>query len=279
MQKLRFAGAALLLACHVHSDAPAPAPTPAKAVVDPPGITHDGCFMLARVDGSEAITVHPEECAIATSPCSTFKLPHALIALETGVVSDPDALEPWDGKPGWSDAWNHDHSLRSAIHDSVLWFFQRTAPKIGRERMQQYLTAFDYGNAKVDGEMTSFWLEDGSLAIDGPSQLAFVGKMFRGELDIASRHVVTVESAIAGTAADWAGRMGDAEPPASDASIFAKTGTGSLGAGSVTWWVGKLDGPRGSWVFVSRVRSETPPSGLSPAVIEGMAALSQAGVL
>ncbi len=277
---------AALLACHASSGSlapptPAPAPTvPAKNAVDPPEIAHDGCFMLARVDGSEMITVHPEECAIATPPCSTFKLPHALIALETGVVEDADAPEPWDGSPGWLESWNRDHSLRTAIRESVLWFFQRTARKIGRERMREYLAAFGYGNASVEGDISTFWLPGGSLAIDGPSQLGFVRKVFGGDLGIASRHLLTVQSAIAGTTADWAARMGDAGAPLrSNASIFAKTGTGSLGTGSVTWWVGKLDGPRGSWVFVSRVRAEAPPSVVSPAVVEGMTALAAAGVL
>jgi beta-lactamase class D len=68
-------------------------------------------------------------------------------------------------------------------------------------------------------------------------------------------------------------------PPATKAILRAKTGTDSEGSGSVTWWVGSVDGPRGAYVFVSRVHSEQPPGRVSPAVHEGMRALTQAGVL
>ena len=49
-------------------------------------------------------------------PASTFKIPHALIALETGVVADVDKeVIRWDGVPREIEEWNRDHTLRSAM--------------------------------------------------------------------------------------------------------------------------------------------------------------------
>ena len=96
-------------------------------------------------------------------PASTFKIPHALIALQTGVVTDPDAMVLWDGIRMWSPAWERPHSLATAIRDSVVWFFQRTAVAIGRDRLHESLKSMRYGNTEVAGELTTFWLDDADV--------------------------------------------------------------------------------------------------------------------
>ena len=256
------------------------APPALSPPVTPP-ITHAGCFMLSRFDGSESVTVHPEDCARATLPASTFKIPHALIALQTGVVTDVDGSVDWDGtRYPEMKAWERDHNLTSAIRDSVVWYFQRTAKAVGRERMQAWLETLHYGNADASGSLTEFWLDDGSLVITAPQQLDFWGRMVRGELAIDSRHVDTVMSIVEAPIDFWQGRLPAGEsPPPSTATLHAKTGTGSTPSQSVTWWVGTVDGPRGKWLFVSRVISAGPYAGFSPAVREGMHALAQAAVL
>lgn len=271
----------LLLACALSCTAVAPrAAAPAAATPAPPAIDHPGCFLLARVDGSEATVVHPDECDVATAPNSTFKIPHALVALQLGVVTDPDAAVKWDGSPYWNPAWQRDHSLRSAIRESVVWYFQRTAEQIGRERMAQWLATLHYGNADVSGPIRRFWLDEDSLRIDGHGQLAFMQALFAGTLPFDPAHVRTVVSAMTGTIDDWRARLPPGQvPPPSTATFAAKTGTGSIPEGHVTWWAGQLDGPRGEWVFVSRVRGPGEPSSTSAAVHEGMRALATAGVL
>src|SRR5215510_9346372 len=67
-------------------------------------------------------------------PASTFKVPNSLIALETGVVQDPDKdVFPWDGTTRSIEAWNKDHTLRSAIVASVVPVYQEIARRIGAE--------------------------------------------------------------------------------------------------------------------------------------------------
>jgi len=244
----------------------------------PLAVSHPGCFLLHDLRrGETTIRVGPESCAQATVPASTFKVPHALIALQTGVVTDPDALEKWDGVARWNKAWDRDHSLATSMRESVVWFFMRTAEAIGGERMRGFLVAMDYGNAKVEGELTTFWLDDGSLRITGDEQLDFMTRMVRRELPGIDRaHVDTVERLMLTDRALMESRLPEGTAiPATQATIHAKTGT----ATGVSWWTGRVTGPRGDFVFVSRVLPPGEPIGSSPAMAAGLRALVEAGAL
>src|SRR4029453_11981339 len=71
------------------------------------------CFMFARLDDEQAVTSDTRECDQPTAPASTFKIPHALIALETGVI-DERTVVPWDGTAYDFASWRQDHTLESA---------------------------------------------------------------------------------------------------------------------------------------------------------------------
>ncbi|MCA9710778.1 MAG: class D beta-lactamase, partial [Myxococcales bacterium] len=192
------------------------------------------------------------------------------------------ALVPWDGHRYWLDAWNRDHSLRTAIYESVVWFFQGTARAIGRERMREYLRAFDYGNAAVDGPIDAFWLEDGSLQVSPEETLRFWADLYRDRLPRGAAHLPQLRAMLARSPGSLKARMpkGTPQPEVHPQLIFsAKTGTGAHEGGSVTWLVGHVECPDRELVFVSRVIADEPPQTISPAVTHGLAALDEAGVL
>src|SRR5262249_60530692 len=95
------------------------------------------CFVLVGA-GGRTVVPSAEECGHRTAPASTFKIPHALIALQTGVIT-PSTVFTWDGTKYDFASWQRDHTLDSAIKLSVFPFFQHTAALIGRDRMQKYL--------------------------------------------------------------------------------------------------------------------------------------------
>ena len=68
------------------------------------------------------------------SPQSTFKIPHALAALDAGVVTGADSRFAYDGSSQPFEAWRRDHTLQSAMRFSVVWWFQRVAEKLGTQR-------------------------------------------------------------------------------------------------------------------------------------------------
>ena len=225
-----------------------------------------------------------QDCGVATVPASTFKVPHALLALHTGVVSDPDAVVPWDGTEMWLDAWERDHSLRTAIYESVVWYFQRTARLIGEPRMSELLRALDYGNADSSSGIDSFWLDDGSLKLTGYDQLEFFAALYRGTLPIGAAHTALVQAMIVRPPRSFQARLlkGHTVPEVSPALVFAaKTGTASVGKGSVTWLAGHArcgaDDP--GYVFVSRVLADEGVSASSPAASHGLATLAELGRL
>jgi beta-lactamase class D len=260
--------ALLFAACADRSaDAAPPAPVP---------MDHPGCFLLQDIATGATTTIHPEACARATVPASTFKIPHALIALETGVVTDPQAQLPWDGTRYEIKDWEAPQSLASAIQVSAVWFFQRTATAIGEARMQAQLKALRYGDMDVRGNITRFWLDGGSLEITGTQQLDFLARMARRDLPVTPAHIDTVWSLLAADPERLKHRLPKGESwPSTTAKIQAKTGT----ADGVSWWVGRVDGPRGAFVFVSRIETGAPASRTSVALAAGLRALDDAGVI
>jgi beta-lactamase class D len=183
------------------------------------------------------------ECATRLSPASTYKIPHALIGLETGVVT-PATVEKWDGvKRPEQPKWNLDHTVLSAMRPSVLWFFQKMAPRIGAARAHEWLKRFDYGNTDTTGPITMYWV-NGRLRISPDQQLAFLTKFYRGTLPVSKDHTDrlkeamvqapgTVENARGVHKLDAAWRDG--------ISLNAKTGATTIESGeSVSWLVGEL---------------------------------------
>ena len=194
------------------------------------------------------------DCATRLSPASTYKVPHALIGLETGVISET-TVERWDGvKHPDQPKWNLDHTVLSAMRPSVLWFFQRMAPKIGASRAHDWLARFNYGNADTSGPITMYWL-NGTLRISPDEQLQFLQKFYEARLPVSRTHIDnlrrameeapgTVENARGITRLDAQWRDG--------ISLNAKTGATTIDSGeSVSWLVGRLTVDQRAIVFAS----------------------------
>lgn len=144
--------------------------------------------VVARLDG-DARTARCNDVALcqrALTPASTFKIPNSIVGLETGVILDADFVIPWDGVKRRIDAWNHDHTLRSAIRDSAVPYYQELARRVGLVRMRDWLQRLEYGNRQTGDAVDQFWLE-GPLAITPLEQLDFLRKLDRARLPIAKR--------------------------------------------------------------------------------------------
>jgi len=180
------------------------------------------------------------QCDTALSPASTFKIPHALLALETGVIS-ADSVERWDGtKHPAQPMWDQDHTVLSALRPSVLWFFQRIAPRVGADRMQAWLQRVGYGNADTSGPVTEYWI-NGRLRVSVNEQLQFLTRFYNADLPVAPAHITTVREALnqkPGTVQNARGVHPLALGPGVE--LNAKTGATTLASGeSVSWLVGQ----------------------------------------
>ena len=89
--------------------------------------------MLVDAQARKTAIFNPERARQPFPPASDFKVPHALIALNAGVVSSQEFAIRWDQsvhprQPWWPEVWAKDHTLQTAIPNSVVWYFQEVAP-------------------------------------------------------------------------------------------------------------------------------------------------------
>ena len=122
------------------------------------------------------------------------------------------------------DAWNRDHTLRTAFKASAVPVFQDIARKIGAERMQQYVNKFDYGNRDIGGAIDTFWL-NGNLRISAMQQIDFLHRLYRGELQVSKqnqeivRDIMYLELSEFGTLRGKTGAVGIGVEPGAKATL------------------------------------------------------------
>ncbi len=211
---------------------------------------YEASFVLVNEKTQTVERFNSKRCKERLGPCSTFKVPHALIALELGVLSDENHLMKWDGKKRWRDALNRDHTLASAMSDSVLWYFQRVAPEVGEERMRANLKKLGYGNQDISSGLATFWLNQ-SLKISADEQVEFLRKLRTDRLPYGkhalntTRKVITLESANGYT---LAGKTGTAASDDHERMILG-------------WFVGYVERGDEAYVFACNIVADDNASG------------------
>lgn len=230
--------AALVLAAGLGSAASVPADL---SVVRSSFAGRTASFTLVDLSSGRRVDLDERTSQVPLAPCSTFKIAHGAIALEERVVRDVDAVERWDGVVRANAAWNRDHSMRTAIRDSTVWFFQRMARRLGAEREARWLRRLGYGNAAVGEDVTTFWL-NGPLRITPRGQAAFLTRFLGGQLPFSSSTVAAVKSAM---------QLSNAH----GVVLRGKTGTcGTVTGPTLGWFVGVVERASGSVVFVTTLQ-------------------------
>jgi beta-lactamase class D len=206
-----------------------------------------GTFVGYKVDDYLIIASDKDRSGEAKLPASTFKIPNSLVALETGVVEDPDKdVFKWDGVIRSIEAWNRDHTMRSAIAVSAVPVYQEIARRIGEVRMQKYVDLFEYGNRNIGGGIDQFWLT-GDLRIDPVQQIDFVDRLRRGVLPISKRSQDLVRDILPVT------KVGDVTIRTKSGLLGAEIGKPSLG-----WMVGWAEKGSAQTVFALNMDCREP---------------------
>jgi beta-lactamase class D len=213
----------------------------------------NGTFAAALI-GSEAVVASDDRRSVKPIlPASTFKIANSIVALETGVVVDPDRdVFKWDGVVRGYPDWNRDHTLRSAIAASVVPVYQELARRIGRERMQKFVDAFDYGNRDISGPIDRFWL-DGAMRISPLQQIRFLDRLWRRHLPVSERSQALTIDILPVT------RVGDALIRAKSGLVGVDEKSPSAGAGArVGWLVGFAEKGTSRSVFATNLDIKEP---------------------
>jgi beta-lactamase class D len=226
-------------------------PIDLQAALSPAPSASPSCFLLHEVGVGEVRRAPAELCGTRLSPFSTFKIPHAVAALDSGVLTGPDVSFPYDGAAVDFPSHQRDHNLQSAIRDSVVWYFQRIATTLGPGRERAYLDKLEYGNRDSSSGLTTFWL-GGSLQISPEEQARFMVQLYEDRLPVSKKAMQTVRELLvqpAGMVVHAAGRQPFAGPWPEGTVVSAKTGRGA----DVAWLVGHVRRGSRAWVFVSAV--------------------------
>lgn len=119
-------------------------------------------------------------------PASTYKIPHTLIALETGAVDATTTSFVWDGRDRGVAVWNRDLSLADAVKVSGVWVFQDLAARVGTDLESAWTRRLAYGNAHVGAhlDLRHFWLS-GPLTISAREQVDFLMRLREGGLPVS----------------------------------------------------------------------------------------------
>lgn len=163
-----------------------------KEKSDSPFVNMRGCFLLYNLKSNTFDKIIGETCSERFPACSTFKVPLAVMAFDSGVLKDEKQVLKWDGKKRMLSVWDQDHSGSTWLKESVVWFSQRITPLIGEKKVQKYLDAFDYGNKDISTGLTSAWLNapndpKGSLALSAYEQVEFMKKLWTNSLPASQR--------------------------------------------------------------------------------------------
>ncbi len=179
----------------------------------------DKYFVIHDITNDRRLISSMDGYLPAESPASTFKILHTLIGLEEGAIDPDDSLRKWDGEVREVESWNRDHTLKTAIENSVVWYFSEVAKEIGKERMTWHLDKVGYGYydelMNQSSNIERFWL-NGTLSVSGNDQVEFITKLYKGELHFKKEHLELVKELIIqeksdsyilagkiGTAVDW----------------------------------------------------------------------------
>jgi beta-lactamase class D len=147
-----------------------------------------GVFVAYDPSAKTLVASDAQRGAVAILPASTFKVANSIIALETGVVADPDLdIFKWDSVTRGFPDWNRDHTLRSAIAASAVPVYQEIARRVGQDRMQALVDKLDYGNRDIGGAPIDYFWLSGNLRISPLQQIEFLDRLRRGALDVSKR--------------------------------------------------------------------------------------------
>ena len=200
-----------------------------------------GSFMVYDMYADKYYYYDSSRCFIRFTPASTFKIPNSIIGLETGVITDENFIFPWDGTKS-RETCDKDLTLKDAIRFSCVWYYKELARRVGADKMQEMLNAFNYGNMDISSGVDKFWLE-GSLKISQAEQIEFLKKLYKYELPVSKRSVDILKNII----------MLDST---ADHILRGKTGWGFEGNKNIGWLVGWIEKSDNIYFYAINIETE-----------------------
>jgi beta-lactamase class D len=262
---MRFA---LLLAWVPVTVAVALAPSPSDLARHFQGL--NGTFVLLDGTNGEYIRYNPKRAKERFAPCSTFKIPHTAILLESGVAPDPTFTLKYDPALKQPENWARDFDLSGAFKASAVWYYEAMARRLGMPAERKFVERFQYGNSDTSGGLDAsggpFWL-GGSLRISANEQVEFLRRFYEGSLRLSARTVrLTKEIMVAEEAPGW--------------RLSAKTGAcRPSGEETSNWYVGYVEKGGTVYYFALQMGGKDYGRVYSERILISRAILTELGIL
>lgn len=206
----------------------------------------DGCF-IAKENGK--VLISEGECSTSYAPESTFKIALSLIGFDSGILKN-------ENYPSWSlpekvdpyiNVCKSDHTPRTWMRDSCLWYSQMLTNKLGMQKFENYVTKFSYGNNDLSAGLTHAWVSS-SLKISPNDQTEFLARVIERTLSVShasydkTKKIMFIQELAGG----W--------------KLYGKTGNGRLTDknGNKTdlqhgWFVGYIEKDNRKIIFASHI--------------------------
>lgn len=202
-----------------------------------------GTFILKDVDSGKMFIYNNKRAQERVAPQSTFKIMNSLIGLQVKAVKDEYDIKRWDGVNRSLSIWNQDHTLGSAMRNSVVWYYQAMARDIGESRMQEWLDKCSYGNRDISGGIDRFWLSS-TLEISPIEQVTFLEKLYKESLPFDKGVMKTVKRIMI-------------QQEGEDYTLYGKTGSSGLQNNvSTGWYVGFIIVKGHPYVFATSIDTQ-----------------------
>ena len=168
--------------------------------------------------------------------------------MENGILEDENTELKWDGAQHSFKTWNKDHTLASAMENSVNWYFQEINEEIGEKEMKEKMKAIDYGNNDISAGITKFWAQS-SLKISPIEQVNILKKIYNYEMPFAKENINVVKEIL---------KISKNE----EAILSGKTGTGGTIYKSINgWFIGHISKGDNQYIFAVNIEGDDRADG------------------
>lgn len=210
-----------------------------------------GSFVITNLKNNKTSVYNDSVSSERYPPCSTFKITNSLISLQSGIAKDANCKILYDSlrnppKAWWHKAvpfkyWMQDHTMKTAIKNSVVWYYQELARRIGEDDMMRLLKQIDYGNNNISSGIDNFWL-CGSLTISAYEQINFLKKLYTKQLTGFSDESQEIVKEIM------------LNESTENYKLYGKTGGGDCWNNQVIgWYVGFVETKSDTYIFAMNI--------------------------
>jgi beta-lactamase class D len=201
-------------------------------------------FILIDGSTSQIIREFGPSIEERVTPACSFNIALSLMGYDAGVLQN-EQTPTWNFQEGYDDfseSWKSSQTPLTWMTRSCVWFSKIIALQLGFEKIERYLSSFEYGNQDLSGGIVQpgpinpAWVSS-SLKISLKEQVEFVQKMIQGKLPISSKGLQMTKNLLF------------KEEMAQGWKLFGKTGLGTtIGENGknlkVRWFVGWIENDR-----------------------------------